>query len=113
MNIKEILESKEAIQALTAQTLPINTAIKLSKLQKELNEVLEIYQERRANLFEKYGEGEDLSIPDTNREVFLKEHEALIIEELDITIQTVSVETLGDIKMSPNDITNLGWLLDE
>lgn len=112
MNIKEILESKEAIETLTAQNLPINTAIKVSKVQKELNSVLDIYQERRKSLFEKYGEGKDLTIPDDKREVFIKEHEELINEELEITIQKISAEALGDINITPNHLTNLSWLLE-
>ena len=112
MNIKEILESKEAIEALTAQILPINTAIKVSKIQKELNEVLDIYQERRKSLFEKYGEGDDFNIPDTNREVFISEHSDLIEEGLDLNIDKISITDLGDIKISPNHITNLTWLLE-
>ena len=111
MNIKEILESKEAIETLTAQSLPINIAIKVSKIQKELNEVLDIYQERRKSLFEKYGEGDDLAIPDDKREVFISDHDELIEEELEIVIEQISAEALGDISISPNHLTNLSWLI--
>ena len=111
MNIKEILESKEAIEALTAQVLPINTAIKLSKLQKELNEILEIYQERRKSLFEKHGEGKDLNIPDANRDAFITEHGSLIDAEIELVIPNINIEDLGDIQISANHLTNLTWLL--
>ena len=112
MNIKEILESKEAVEALTAQILPINIAIKISKLQKELNTVLEIYQDRRKTLFEKYGEGDDLNISEDNREAFIEEHKALVEEDLDMIIDKVNTNDLGDIKISPNHLTNLTWLLE-
>ena len=112
MNIKEILESKEAIEALTAQILPINTAIKVSKVQKELNTILEVYQENRKFLFERYGEGDDLNIPDRNREDFIAEHKSLVEEELDIVIDKINTDEFGDIKISPNHLTNLIWLLE-
>ena len=111
MNIKEILESKEAIENLTTLTMPLNVAIKVSKIQKELNTVLDIYQERRKALFEEYGEGEDLHIPDSNRELFINKHDILIEEPIDIEFEQISAEALGDISISPNHLTNLSWLL--
>jgi len=111
MNIKEILESKDAVEALTAQVLPMNTAIKLSKLQKELNEILEIYQDRRKKLFEMYGEGDNFEIPATAKATFIKEHNDLILEELDIVVDIIDVADLDTIQISPNHLTNLGWLI--
>lgn len=111
MDIRTILETKESLEELTAEKLPLNAAIKLSKVQKELNSVLEIYQDRRRKLFEEMGEGEDLAIPESNREEFIKRHDDLIDEELDISIEQVSAEALGDIQISANSLTNLSWLL--
>jgi len=111
MNIKGILESKEAIEVLTAQSIPINTAIKISKLQIELNGILDIYQGRRKALFEEYGEGEILTIPDNKQEAFIKLHDELIEEELEIIIEQISVEALGDISISPNHLSALSWLV--
>jgi hypothetical protein len=111
MDIKTILESKEAIETLTAKNMPLNIAIKVSKVQKELNNVLDIYQERRKGLFEKYGEGEDLHIPEENKKSFLDDHDELIEEDLDIIIDPINTVELGNIEISPNHLTNLAWLL--
>lgn len=111
MDIRTILESKESIEELTAEKLPLNIAIKISNIQKELNSVLEVYQDKRKRLFEEYGEGEDLHIPEDKRQEFIKIHDELINEKLDINIEQIDTETLGNIQISPNNITNLSWLL--
>ena len=111
MDIKTILESKESIETLTAKDMPISVAIKISKIQRELSSALEIYQKKRTTLFEKYGEGEDLHIPEANKEVFLKEHEELITEDTGITVEQIPVADLGNIEIAPNHLTNLDWLL--
>jgi len=114
MNIKQILESKEAIEELVGMILPINVAIKVSKVQKECNDALAVYEEMRKALFEKYGEevDEQLTIKAEHVDTFMKESQEIIEEELDIEINPISVEALGDISIKPAHITQLGWLLE-
>lgn len=114
MNIKEILESKEALASLIGQEMPINTAIKVSKVQKEFNAILEIYDTRRKALFEKYGEknGEDLKIKEEHTQEFMKEHDVIIFEELEADIESIDIASLGDISIKPVYLTQLSWLIE-
>ena len=110
MKLKTILESKGSLQELIGQAMPINAAFKISKIQKELNSILELFDDRKRNLFNKYGK--DNQITKENEEVYIKEYTILLEEELDLEIEKVSIDKLGDISIAPAHLTNLDWLLE-
>lgn len=114
MNIKEILESKDSIQELIGKSMPIKTAFAVSKLQKELNIALELYDSRKQGMFDKYGENSEAGkkIKEEYISTYISEHNELIEEELDILFDKVSIDTLGDIQIAPAHLTNLSWLLE-
>ena len=110
MKLKTILESKDSLQELITQSMPINSAFKISKIQRELNNILEIFDNRKKDLFSKYGE--DNQIIKENEEIYIKEYTILLEEELDLEIEKVSIDKLGNISIAPAHLTNLGWLLE-
>jgi len=115
MNIKDILESKEALAELLGKEMPLSVAVKVSKLQKELNEVLDIYNSRRKTLFDKYGEpieDGEMRIKDEHIKEYVLEHDKLLLDEIDITITPINADTLGNISIKPDHLTKLSWLLE-
>jgi len=119
MNIKEILASKEAIEELIGIDVPINSAIKISKVQKEINDILEVYDSKRKVLFDKYGEetkeaNGETKIKDENIQEFSKDILEILSEELeDFNVKPILISTLGDINIKPASITSLDWLLKD
>lgn len=115
LTIGILLNSVEAVKELTSKDLSINISVKLVKIIKKLNEVLEVYETKRKSLYEKYGEeleNGSMKIFDEKLEIFNEEHNKLTKEEIDIEFGQIDVSDLGDINMKTSTLMSLDWLIE-
>ena len=96
--------------------LPIQVAYKFSKLGKTLMEELKLVEDQRMKLIQKY-EGalsEDktqFSFTPENGEAFQKEMIELLSLPIEVSFQPISVENLGNVTLTPNELLALEPIL--
>jgi len=115
LTVSVVLSSVEALKELSNKDLSINISVKLVKIIKELNEVLEVYDTKRNELYIKYGEeieNGSMKILDENLETFNKEFDVLKEEEIDIEFEQINVSNLSDINMKTSTLMSLDWLIE-
>ena len=123
MKLYELLESKDSLKKLnTAEGLPFKTALYIAKDIKEIDEVLQVYENKRRELINKYGKKDDNgeliiknnNIELTDRTAFVSEFNALTMEDVDIEVKKIAIDDLENVKnMTPNDINNISFLFKE
>ena len=123
MKLYQLIESKDSLKKLnTAEGLPFKTALSIAKDIKEIDEVLQVYENKRRELINKYGkkdENGELIIKNDNVELtdriaFVSEFNALTMEDVDIEVKKIAIDDLENVKnMTPNDINNISFLFEE
>ena len=123
MKLYELLESNESLKKLsTAEGLPFRTALSIAKDIKEIDEVLQVYENKRRELINKYGKKDDngeLIIKNNNielidRSAFVGEYNGLVMEDVDIEVKKIAIDDLENVtNMTPNDINNISFLFEE
>jgi hypothetical protein len=123
MKLYQLVESNDSLKKLnTAEGLPFKTALSIARDIKNIEEVLQVYENKRKELVNKYGEkdenGElvikDDSVKLTDRAAFVNEFNALAMEDVDIEIKKISVDDLENVtSLTPSDINNISFLLEE
>lgn len=123
MKLYQLIESKDSLKKLnTAEGLPFKTALSIAKDIKEIDEVLQVYENKRRELINKYGkkdENGELIIKNdnielTDRTAFISEFNALTMENVDIEVKKIAIDDLENVKnMTPNDINNISFLFEE
>jgi hypothetical protein len=122
MKLEQVIDANfsAAMSKLAANNLPIKTAFKLKKIVADLDEEISRYHETRKEYLGKYAErGEDGEIlqnsqggavlTDENQELFLQELSELL--QLEVEVETVKVDELGDISMTPLELVYLDGLV--
>jgi len=115
MKVRNLISFNASLKKLLIQDLPVKISFKLGKLIKPLNEEYKIFAENKKKLFTKYGEEEkgQVKIKPENTKAFTKDFEELLNIEVEIDIPKIKVDDLGDIKISPLDMSNLDILIQE
>ena len=123
MKLYQLIESKDSLKKLnTAEGLPFKTALSIAKDIKEIDEVLQVYENKRRELINKYGkkdENGELIIKNDNVELtdriaFASEFNALTMEDVDIEVKKIAIDDLENVNnMTPNDINNISFLFEE
>jgi len=115
----------DSLNKLIDKEINIKTSYKLSKLFKQLANEYNIFEENRMKLINKYAEKDEIGnvrvnmennsvfIIDNNKEKFNKEINELVNIEVEIFIEKIRLDDLGDIKVSPRDLFNLDFLFEE
>lgn len=113
LTLKELLQSVESLGKLLNKELTVITAYRLGKLSKALQSELDQFNLTRNNLIKKYGKEKDGQYqidPDDKSamEKFNKEIEELLTVEISIDVyEPIFIDDLGDIRLSPIDMSNL------
>jgi len=110
-----------ALAKLNAQTLPLKTAFALKGIQKKMQEELVKYEECRKEALQKYGkkdeagnlvlgENNSVTFDDEQRMEFIKELNELV--NIEIEVGKISVDALGDAKISVEELMSLDGLVE-
>jgi len=111
MKIRQIWNSRNSIIKLLNSDLNVNISWRLKPLANQLQEIMQIH----ADLVKKYGQKnrELIEVPQSSEKDFMKEFEALLEEDLEISIKQIHLDELDGIKLSVFDLMNLEWLIIE
>ena len=121
MKIEQLLNS-QGLSALLSKELPMVTSYKLTKLSKRIAEEVDTFDKARIAKIKELGEPikdkdgkdtENYKIKDENKEVWEAEYKSLIEQEVSIDVPEITVADLGDIKIAPNQLVGLEWLIKD
>jgi hypothetical protein len=113
--MRELIDSRPALQNLITQPLPATTAFRLARLVQALNPELEAYEVTRKKLCEQHGtldtESNTYKFEPAAQAVFAKEMDALLDSEVEIAGEKVRLDFLSQAHLSVVDALNLQWLI--
>lgn len=107
-----VFNSVEALNKLNNLELPVKVAYAVKKNVDALNVQIKFISERRNELIEKHGKDGKIEI--TNKEAVLafnKDFNDVLDIEEDIEVKAISIDELGDAKLSSADLDALSFML--
>lgn len=122
MKLYQLVESNDSLKKLnTAEGLPFKTALSIARDINKIDEVLEVYDNKRKQLIEKYGKKDDngnlvtengnAMLKDSN--AFANDYNKMVLEDVDLDITKIKEDDLASVKgLTPSDIQNIYFLLD-
>lgn len=124
VTLNDILNNAEIFRELSAKTLPVKTAFNIARLIRELDKENTTFDESRRQIIEKYAErdenGRIKQTPEGNIQLQqdkIEECNNELIELLNTTIEInvdkISVDALGDIELTPVQMINLEAFIEE
>lgn len=114
MKLGQILDSMDAVNNLMTEKVTIGTALKLKKIAEEITKATELFDEKRKELLEKYGEAqEDGNYKINDVEAFNTEIMPILDEDIDIDIKKINVDALEDVKLDTITVAKLEWILED
>lgn len=116
ITLKTLLDSKEALERLVAEKLPVRTSYNLGKFVKAANQELETFNSFRTKLLDKYGIKQDdgtYKIESQDIETFNAAITDLLDTEVHFDFEPISLEALGNSLMSSQDMMVLDYLIKE
>lgn len=111
ITLHQLISSKEALQNLLAISLPVKISYLISRIVNKINPELVIFEEKRNNLIKELGEdvGEgNMRVTEANIPKFTEALEELNKIEVDLGLEKIKIDDLGDIKIAPKDLPD--WL---
>ncbi|HUS49932.1 MAG TPA: hypothetical protein VMZ91_07185 [Candidatus Paceibacterota bacterium] len=116
-SLGEIYGLTRSLQKLTDKELPIKVSFRLYQFLKNSAVEMETLEKARVKLVEKYAgaqeEGKEMKVADDKREKFQEEFTSLLNEEVEIPFEPISVEDLGGISISANDLFSMQKIFKE
>lgn len=117
VTIGELLAAIDPLKKLMAMQMPIVAAHRLSRAARPIADELTAYEKSRVALFEKYGEmaddGQWHVLRDShNYQQFEREYFDLLGDKVQLDIQPVTIDALGQLQVTPQ-VMGACWFLFE
>lgn len=105
--LKTIINSREAMQRLAGQTLPVAVSYRIAKLIKLLNDELALYESERIKLCERYGElnPEENKYNITQGAEFTHELNSLLDYTVELAADKISLPST--LTITPSDLISM------
>lgn len=110
-----------SMREIIEKEMPIKTSFKFSKAIKKLDEEAQLYDEKRSQLIQKFAQKnesgeiiqEEGKVTINNMPEFQKEITELNSIEVNLDIEKISINDLGDIDISPKTLLMLDKILED
>jgi len=119
LTLAEVRWMQKGLSAITQMSLPIRVSYKLSKLLTFCNKEMVSVEQARVGLVKRLAKPDpethgELRVTVENEEVFRKEFEELLLEEVELDFIPIKISELGDdIKLSPMEMLSLTKVIEE
>ena len=123
MQLKELVNSVKAINTLTTEKLPITVSYKISLFLNKIQPELKIWEDKRMELIKELGtpktdeEGKEVAgefkFDEEKGKEFSNKINELLDEEVSVEVPDIKIADLGDIKIAPETLVSLTWLIKE
>lgn len=118
MTVNKVLNSIQGLSELNKTKLPMDLSLKLGRNSRQLHEVQEEFNKRRADVIEAYGkldtETGETRVMAEHMKSFNEEMTALAEEEVEIEVIQVTREDFPeDFEIEPSALIFLEWMISE
>lgn len=117
MKIQDIYNLAEGLSDLSNKELPISIALKVQRSHTKVVDEVKNADVLRKKLIEKYKESDNddgtVKIKTNKIEVFQKELDELMEQEVDIKLDDIDVSQLEDISIKPRTLSLISTILKE
>ncbi len=117
VTIRELSDSRPALQDLASKPMKASTAHYVSKAIVAINRVLEPFDMTQSKLIEKYDAnvvgGQIIFKEEDDGDKFVEELRPVRDEEVELKVQKISIKKLGNIQIAPGTFVMLDWLLED
>jgi hypothetical protein len=117
LKLDRIIQSKQSLEVLMKQEFPIVISFKMAKNLKLISEELKVFEEAKNKAITNYGTEKDghISIAQNSKEhkKYIEEMNELLNTEIDLDLNTTSIELLKDTKLTTGDMMNIDFLFTE
>lgn len=118
VTLRELVDSREAMQRLVSQPMPGRESLKLWKIAKAVTVELDICEEMRFKLCENHngvfdGIGTHVFADDADRQALEKDYAEMVSTEVSIPGELINEGVLADLQLSAADFAALAWLIKE
>ena len=124
VTLKDIVESQEAMRALSEKPLRGRVAFKVARLLKKLEAELTTFNDTRIKLIEAYAKKDEegnyitndkkeYQFDQDNANKFVEELNKLLLEELEIDANPILVDEVEDLDFTPAEMAMLEPFMDE
>jgi hypothetical protein len=124
VTLNDILNNAEIFRELSTKSLPVKTAFKVARLIRELDKENTTFDESRRQIIEKYAERDENGIIKQTAEGNIQLQQDKIEEcnnelvellntTIEINVDKISIDALGDIKITPAQMINLEAFIEE
>ena len=104
--LKKIVNAKDVFVKLSQKTLPVKESYNIAKLIRAVDAELAVYNSERMKLFKKYGEliedGKKYRVLPENEELFYKELNELLEQEVELAVKPVCL--MSDLFISAQEL---------
>lgn len=118
VKLSNIIDSTEALKALMTKPLKARTAFAVARIAREVEKEYNLFNQSRTELIQKYGEKDEngelkvteegnYTVSKDNIAEFNTSFQELLDTEIEINAEPVSMDDLGDVDFTPNEVLNL------
>lgn len=108
MKVQDIYNLNEGLLELIEKELPVHAAFKLQRIIKKINEELETAEKTRVQIIEKHKEQDlddgQVKLKKEELDEFNQEQQELMDQEVELNVDTININSLGDISVTPKTL---------
>jgi hypothetical protein len=108
--IGDLMHIREDLRVIFAKELPIQTAWRISKFISQIEREYEDFENTRLKALNKYLPEDAEKMTEEDEQTFKKELEKLLEIEVEIELDPIPIDELGDIKISPMSMAKMSFL---
>jgi hypothetical protein len=116
IKLSKIINSVSTFKTLTQQTTNIRVAYKIAKILSVLQAELDIFEQTKFNLLQKYEEKDETGKPtisDANLEIIKAELNTLIEEEVEVDFQPIPILEVGQLNMTISNMMLIDFIFKD
>jgi hypothetical protein len=123
MTLNDIFNAVPALREISAKEFPGSTTFKIARLIRELDKEIQLFEEERMKIANKYGEKDEdgnlipqengtIKIPEDKIQECNEELQALFETQIEINANKLPIEVFDSIEMTPTQAMNLETIVD-
>ena len=123
LTLNDIFNAVPALREISSKEFPGSTTFKIARLIRELDKEIQLFEEERMKIANKYGEKDEngnlipqengtIKIPDDKVQECNEEFQALFNTQVEINANKLPIEIFDSIEMTPTQAMNLEAIVD-
>lgn len=123
LTLNDIFNAVPALREISTKEFPGSTTFKIARLIRELDKEIQLFEEERMKIANKYGEKDEngnlipqengtIKIPDDKVQECNEEFQALFNTQVEINANKLPIEIFDSVEMTPTQAMNLEAIVD-